>query len=84
MLNDTYAVTDLNVLNVDTYHKIRARSVGRASVLQDAGSDLNSSFRLFFFFFVLQDAGSDLNSSFRLFFFFFFFFLLLLFLLLSF
>ena len=24
MLNDTYAVTDLNVLNVDTYHKIRS------------------------------------------------------------
>ena len=27
------AVTDLNVLNVDTYYKIRAISVGRASVL---------------------------------------------------
>ena len=33
VLNDTYAVTDLNVLNVDTFHKIRASSVGRASVL---------------------------------------------------
>ena len=33
VLNDTYAVTDLNVLNVDTYHKIRASSVGRVSVL---------------------------------------------------
>ena len=51
MLNDTYAVTDLNVLNVDTYHKIRASSVGRASVfikLQVAGSDLNGSFLLCF------------------------------------
>ena len=35
MLNDTYAVTDLNVLNVDTHHKIRASSVGRASYLLD-------------------------------------------------
>ena len=33
VLNDTYAVTDLNVLNAETYHKIRASSVGRASVL---------------------------------------------------
>ena len=31
MLNDTYAVTDYNVLHVNTYHKIRASSVGRAS-----------------------------------------------------
>ena len=51
MLNDTNAVTDLNVLNVDTYHKIRANSVRRASVfvkLQVAGSDLSGSFLLFF------------------------------------
>ena len=63
MLNDTYAVTDLNVLNVNTYHKIRASSVGRAPVfikLQVAGSDLNGSFLLFF-------------SVFFFFFFFFFF-----------
>ena len=33
MLNDTYAVTDLNVLNVDAYHKIRANSVDSASAL---------------------------------------------------
>ena len=51
MLNDTYAVTVLNVLNVDMYHKIRATSVGRASVfikLQVTGSDLSGSFLLFF------------------------------------
>ena len=44
-------MTDLNVLTVDTYHKIRASSVGTASVfikLQVAGSDLNGSFLLFF------------------------------------
>ena len=54
--NDTYAVTDLNVLNVDTYHKIRAISVGRASLfikLQVAGSVLNGSFLLFLSFFLL-------------------------------
>ena len=33
VLNDSYAVTDLNVLNADTYHKIRGSSVGKASVL---------------------------------------------------
>ena len=40
-------MTDLNVLNVDTYHKIRAIK------LQVAGSDLNGSFLLYFFFFLL-------------------------------
>ena len=59
MLNDTYAVTDLNVLNVDTYHKIRASSVGRVSgvflfiKLQVADSDLKWFFSAFFFFFLL-------------------------------
>ena len=54
MLNDSYAVRDLNVLNVDPYHNIRASLVGRASVfikLQVAGSDLNGSFLRYFFFF---------------------------------
>ena len=66
MLNDTYAVTDLNVLNVDTYHKIRDSSVGGASVfikLQIAGSDLNGSFLLFFFFLLLYYCHSKLLQS---------------------
>ena len=52
-------MTNLNVLNVDMCHKIRASSVGRASVfikLQVAGSDLNcffSAFLLLFFLFLL-------------------------------
>ena len=53
-------MTNLNVLNVDTYHKFWASSVGRAFCfikLRVAGSDLNGSFLcfflllLFFFFF---------------------------------
>ena len=32
VLNETYDVTDLNVLNLDTYHKFRASSIGRAFV----------------------------------------------------
>ena len=48
MLN---AVTDLNVLNVDAYHKFRAFSVGRASVLYNSTSKVQTSMVLFFFFF---------------------------------
>ena len=83
MLNDTYAVTDLHVLNVDTDHKNRASSVDRASVikLQIAGSDLNGSF---FFFFVCVCVCVCVFFLFLFFFFFFFFFLFFFLLLLSF
>ena len=60
MLNDTYAVRDLKVLNVDTYHKIQASSVGRACVLiklQVTGSDLNGSFLLFVVVFLFSSAS---------------------------
>ena len=54
MLNDTYAVTDLNVLNVDTYHKIRlAQSVERL-FYKTPGRRFRPQwvfFLLFFFFF---------------------------------
>ena len=56
MLNDTYAVTDLNVLNMDTYHKIKASWVGRASVLENSRSQVQISmvlFCLFYFIFFL-------------------------------
>ena len=54
MLNDTYAVTNLNVLNVDTY-KIRVSSGGRNSRSQVQTSMvlfcfLSSSFFFFFFY----------------------------------
>ena len=52
MLNDTYAVTDLNVLNVDSIIKSGlAQSVERLFYkLQVIGSDLNGYFLLFFSF----------------------------------
>ena len=50
MLNDTYAVTDLNVLNVERIIKSRlSQSVER----QVAGSDLNGSFSALFFLLLL-------------------------------
>ena len=50
MSNDTYSVTNLNVLNADTYHKILASSVPFIK-LEVAGSNLDSFFFLFVFFF---------------------------------
>ena len=65
MLNDTYAVTDLNVLNVDTYHKIWASSVGRASVLLNSRSQVQTSMVLFCFFFSGRSYALVVYSSTR-------------------
>ena len=51
MLNDTYAVADLNLLNVDTCHKIRVSSVGRASYFIKLRVAVQTSMVLFCFFF---------------------------------
>ena len=55
MLNDTYAVTDLNVLNVDTYHKIRLSQSIERLFYKTPGRRFRPQcfFSIFFFFFFL-------------------------------
>ena len=51
MLNDTYAVTDLNFLNADTLIKFGLAQSVEYIKLEVAGSNPNESFLCFFFFF---------------------------------
>ena len=52
MQNDTYAMTELNVINAVTY-EILASSVGRAYILYNSRSQVQTSIFLFFFLFFL-------------------------------